>query len=100
MNHRTIINVPAKNPPVVELDSEAQAAYVRFSRHRVKQTKVLEEDRCVVTIDLDARGAVIGVELVGVEEFTVGRLLKLAGIRAPKLMLDRASYVPAKLLAV
>jgi uncharacterized protein YuzE len=98
--NRTLINIASKSPPVVELDSEAQAAYVRFSHHRVKQTRIVEEDKCVVTIDLDARGAVVGVELVGVEEFTVGRLLKLAGIRAPKLMLDRASYIPAKLLAV
>jgi uncharacterized protein YuzE len=97
MTHQNIINVPAKNPPVVELDSVAHAAYVRFSNKRVHETKVVTEDKCTVTIDMDADGGIIGVELVGVEEFQVGCLLKMAGLTAPKTMLDRASYVPAKL---
>ena len=99
MTHRNIINVPAKNPPVVELDSAAQAAYVRFSHNKVKETKVVTEDKYIVTIDLDSKGDVIGVELVGVEEFSIGRLLKMAGVTVPKPMLDRTSYVPAKLQA-
>jgi len=99
MTHQTIIKVAAKNPPVVELDSNAHAAYVRFSNKRVSETKVVTEDKYTVTIDMDADGEVIGVELVGVEEFQVGRLLKMAGVTAPKQMLDRASYVPAKLQA-
>jgi uncharacterized protein YuzE len=99
MTHRRIINVDAKNPPIVELDSAAHAAYVRFSNKRVAETKVVTEDKYTVTIDMDADGGVIGVELVGVEEFQVGCLLKMAGVKAPKPMLDRASYVPAKLQA-
>jgi uncharacterized protein YuzE len=99
MTQRNIIKVPAKRPPVVELDSDAHAAYVRFSHHRVKQTKVVTEDECIITIDLDMKGDVLGVELVGVKEFNISWLLKMAGITAPKLMLDRASYVPAKLQA-
>jgi uncharacterized protein YuzE len=99
MSPRNIIHVPAQHPPTVELDSDAHAAYVRFSKNRVKETRVITEDKCIVTIDLDARGDVVGVELVGVQEFNVGRLLELAKITAPKSMLDRASYVPAKLQA-
>jgi uncharacterized protein YuzE len=99
MTHQSIINVDAKNPPIVELDSAAHAAYVRFSNKRVAETKVVTEDKYTVTIDMDADGEIVGVELVGVEEFQVGCLLKMAGVKAPNLMLDRASYVPAKLQA-
>ena len=99
MTHKNIIKVNTKSPPVVELDSDAHAAYVRFSHKRVKETKVVTEDKYTITIDMDADGEVIGVELVGVEEFQVGCLLKMAGITAPKPMLARASYVPAKLQA-
>jgi uncharacterized protein YuzE len=99
MTHRNIINVKAKNPPVVELDSSAHAAYVRFSQKRVAETKVVTEDKYTVTIDMDSDGDVVGVEFVGVQEFQVGCLLKLAGVTIPKPLLGRASYVPAKLQA-
>lgn len=99
MTQQSIIHVKAKNPPIVELDSSAHAAYVRFSSKRVSQTKVVTEEKCTVTIDVDSDGEVIGVEFVGVQEFQVGCLLKMAGVTIPKPMLDRASYVPAKLQA-
>ena len=99
MTHQNIINVNTKNPPIVELDSSAHAAYVRFSNKKVAETKVVTEDKYTVTIDMDADGEVIGVEIVGVEEFQVGCLLKMAGVTVPKPMLDRARYVPAKLQA-
>jgi uncharacterized protein YuzE len=97
MTHQNIIHVKAKKPPIVELDSHAHAAYVRFSHKRVSETKVVTEDKYTVTIDMDADGEVIGVEFVGVQEFQVGCLLKMAGVTIPKPMLDRVSYVPAKL---
>jgi uncharacterized protein YuzE len=97
MTQHTIINVSGKKPPIVELDSEAHAAYIRFSRKRVAGTKVVTEDKHTITIDLDSDGEVIGIELVGVEEFSIGRLLRLAGVTVPKPLLQRASYVPAKL---
>ncbi len=97
MKHRTLINISTKRPPVVELDSSAHAAYVRFSKKRVAATKIVSEDKHIVTIDLDTKGEVVGVELVGVEEFSITGLLKLAGIAIPKSLLAETSYVPAKL---
>ena len=67
MSHRNIINVEAKNPPVVEMDTTIRAAYVRFSNKRVSETKVVTEDKYTVTIDTDSNGDMVGVELVGVE---------------------------------
>jgi len=97
MSHKNIINIPTKNPPVVELDSDSCAAYVRFSNKSVAKTEVLTEDKVTVTIDINANGDVVGVELVGVKEFNVNHLLKVAGRTAPRRMLENARYIPAKL---
>jgi uncharacterized protein YuzE len=99
MKHRTLITVSTKRPPIVELDSSAHAAYVRFTKKRVAETKIVSEDRHIVTIDLDSSGDVIGVEIVGVAEFSASSLLKLAGIAVPKALLAETSYIPAQLQA-
>jgi hypothetical protein len=95
-NHKNVIHVKGKNPPVVELDSAAHAAYVRFSNDRVKQTHVVEVDHCLVTMDTNEAGDVIGIELLGVAEFGVETLMKKAGVQgiSPE-MIRNTRYVPA-----
>jgi hypothetical protein len=95
-NHKNILTVESKNPPVVELDSASHSAYVRFSNNKVRRTVVVSVRSALVTADLDAAGAVIGVELVGVKSFTLGKLVKEAGLRGvSENMLRNATYVPA-----
>ena len=89
--------IEVTNPPVVELDSEAHAAYVRFSRKKVVTTKSLTMEECIITLDLDADQNPVGVELIGVDEFGIFPLLKMAGLKLPDGMADRARYVPANL---
>ena len=97
MKHHSVI-IRSQQPPVVELDSEAQAAYIRFTSHKVAKTEPLLTAGCIVTVDFDAAGEVIGIELVGVTEFGVEPLLKMAGVSPlPKRLAGRARYVPAKL---
>lgn len=95
-NHKNIIHVQSKNPPVVELDSAAHAAYIRFTREKVKRTVVVTVDHCLVTMDLTDNGDVIGIEMVGVKEFSIDELIKKAGIRgvSPE-MVKNTRYVPA-----
>ncbi len=101
MKNGHAIVLKAVNPLVVELDSEAQAAYVRFSRKKVARTQPITTDGCIVTVDFDAQGAVVGIELVGVAEFGIKPLLKKAGLqrKIPKRLVENVRYVPAKLLA-
>jgi uncharacterized protein YuzE len=99
MIHKNIIKVAVKNPPVVEMDTTIRAAYVRLSNKRVAETKVVMEDRCTVTIDMDSDGEVVGVELVGVDDFQISGLLKIAGVTVPKPLLGATRYIPAKLQA-
>jgi uncharacterized protein YuzE len=99
MIHKNIIKVEAKNPPVVEMDTTIRAAYVRFSNKRVADTKVVTEDRCTVTIDMDSHREVVGIELIGVDDFQISGLLKIAGVTVPEPLLGATRYVPAKFQA-
>jgi uncharacterized protein YuzE len=94
MKHVHHIVVRENRPPVVELDSEAHAAYVRFSNEKVERTEVVETEGCIVTMDIDAAGQIIGVELVGVYEFTLSALLEKAKLDVPEPMKQRVRYVP------
>ena len=79
MKHRAV-TIHSRKPPVVELDSEAHAACIRFSKKKVAKTELLTTEGCIVTVNLDSAGEVIGIELVGVDEFGVEPLLKKAGV--------------------
>jgi uncharacterized protein YuzE len=92
-----LIHVEAKMPPVVELDSEAHAAYVRVSRNKVARTELIEDRRCIVTIDRDRQGNAVGIEFVGVDQFGIRALLRKGKITLSKKDIERASYVPANL---
>ena len=52
-------------------DSEAGAVYIRFRNTKVQKTIADESRGTVVTFDLDREGQLIGVELVGVKEFSL-----------------------------
>jgi uncharacterized protein YuzE len=80
----------------VEIDTAAMAAYVRFKENtKVARTLSDEKPGTVVTVDLDAAGEVIGVELVGVREFNVKTLLAKTRVEAPNLDESRVRYVTA-----
>lgn len=72
--------------PVVEIDTEAGAAYIRISHEPVAETQLVRDDEIVVTRDLDAKGKVVGIEIVGIREFTLDKLLEYA--RIPSHVLD------------
>lgn len=91
-----LIQVRSKRPPVVELDSEARAAYVRFSTNAIQRTEVVTDRTCVVTIDRDRAGEVVGVEFIGVATFNIAKLLPKAGINLSQKALQSADYVPTK----
>ena len=84
--------------PVVEIDCNAQAAYIRFGRSRTvsKTIELSQGPGPFVAVDLDEAEAVLGVELVGVQEFTIGKLLKMApAVQTRNVDFSRTRYVPA-----
>jgi hypothetical protein len=48
----------------------------------------------VFPIDLDDRDEVVGVELIGVKEFTIGMLQKFAKVEAPNIDFERTKFAP------
>jgi uncharacterized protein YuzE len=93
--HREVITIQSSTPPVIELDPSVSAWYIRFSRAKVVKTLSEDKPGPVVTIDLDARGKVVGVEIIGVREFSLKMLIKLARIEAPNVDFQRARFVSA-----
>jgi len=91
------ILIRSSTAPVVEIDNGAGAVYVRFRPSKTKIAKtILQSEWPHVTIDLDAAGEVIGVEALGMNEFTIRAILMKAKLEAPPTLLDRARYFPTK----
>ena len=90
--------VRSSKPPTVEIDTEVKAAYVRFSSAPVSKTKeVPSKSTWMATIDLDAKGQVVGVELLGVDCFEIKVLLKVLPVTVthPEI-LGRTRYISAR----
>jgi hypothetical protein len=49
----------------VTRDNQADAVYVRFSRHRVARTLPVQGNRSGASLNLDKAGAIVGVEFLG-----------------------------------
>ncbi len=91
-----MIVVPSRRPPTVEIDTAAGAAYVRFKREETPIARSRQLDRLGyprVTIEYDKGGELVGVQLLGVVEFSVIKLLEMAQLRMPNADLSRARYV-------
>lgn len=93
-NNRQTFVVHSSQPPVVELDPEAGAVYVRFKRGRVARTVARPARAIHLAVDLDSEGEVIGIEAVGLEEFRIGRLLRMADVQAPQIDFTEARFRP------
>ena len=88
-----IIVVQSSTPPIVEIDWDAQSAYIRFSSAKVAKTVERPCDHCFIAIDLDRHGKVIGVEAVGEAQIEIAAILKRASVRAPNVDFSRVRYM-------
>ena len=93
-----LIKIQTEKPPVVELDSQAHAAYIRFSTEPVFETKDVTTEGAIVTVDMDASGKTIKVELIGVTSFSIHDLMEKAGFpQLSKCLQEQTRYFPAGL---
>jgi len=84
--------IESSTPPTVEVDFDAAAVYVRFRRTKVTKTVVRPSGRCIITVDLDRAGNVVGVEAIGEADVQIGRILKHAAVEAPNVDFSRVRY--------
>lgn len=89
--------IQTNRPPVVEVDTEATAAYVRFSRAKVARTMPFGGKDTLAMVDLDQKGHVIGIEFVGQRDFSIRELLRNIPIQLSDASLNRTRYVTADL---
>jgi uncharacterized protein YuzE len=91
-------SVPIEVAPVVEIDTEAPAAYIRINHHPVARTIVLRDDEILSTMDLDASGNLIGIEVVWPTEFGIEKLLadSHAKVVFACPAIERTRYLSAK----
>ncbi len=93
--HQFKITFDIEREPIVELDSEAKAANIRFSNRKVARTHPITTHHCIATIDFDSSDKVVGVEICGVTEVGIKNLARKAGISLSPRMLNNAKYVLA-----
>ena len=91
--------IPITEPPVVEIDTEATAAYIRLREAKIARTEPFGSEHGFVMLDFDAEGNVVGIEVVGQQEFSIRELIKLIPVQTTETILDRTRYVTAKLQA-
>jgi uncharacterized protein YuzE len=94
----TIDSVPIEVAPDVEIDTEAPAAYIRISHDPVCRTIVLRDDEILSTVDFEAGGKLIGIEVVWPTEFGIEKLFaeSRAKVVFARAALERTRYVSAK----
>lgn len=93
----TLEKITADITPVVEIDTEAPAAYVRC-HNPVARTVMLRDDEILSTLDLDSNGNVIGIKVVWPTEFGIEKLIaeSRADVVLPPVAIKRTRYVPVK----
>ena len=97
MKHRERINLGNMPPPVIEIDTAARSAYVRFRKGaKVAKTKSLPMRQSAnVAIDFDASDRIIGIEVIGVTEFSIRGIVRLLPPGGESIDMSRARFIPA-----
>jgi uncharacterized protein YuzE len=100
-NPMKVFVVASRRAPIVEIDTEATAAYVRFGTRKVVRTLPFGTADNFFNIDLDRLGRVLGIEVIGRKEFSIMHLLRdvPVNIEVDLKTLSRARYVSADLTA-
>lgn len=90
--------IPITEPPVVEIDTEATAAYIRLrAAATVARTEPFGSEKGLVMLDFDANDNVVGIEVIGQQEFSIRELIKQVPVEATDAVLNQTRYVAADL---
>jgi uncharacterized protein YuzE len=79
----------------VEIDPQAGAFYLRFRRGKVAKTVAEDRHETILARDFDAKGELLGVEVVGGRLLRLGAVLKAAGVKVLNLQDVQFKTVPA-----
>jgi hypothetical protein len=83
-------------PPTIEFDPSIDTWYVRFRRAKVARTiSAHDKPGPMAVIDLDVNNEVIGLELIGVREFSIAWLRRNSPVDLSEVDFERARFVHA-----
>ena len=85
MKNVNVIQVVSKKAPIITIDPFTRAIYVRFSSNKVAKTIDDSDGGAIVNIDIDAKGDVVGVELVGVGKVSIAKMGRILSKRISNL---------------
>ena len=89
------IVLPASATPTVEIDPSCHSVYIRFKKARVHKTISSEEQGKIMVVDLGSDNSVIGVELVGVKEFSISAIRHRLPETMQAIDFNKARFMPA-----
>ena len=94
--NKILFSAPGTNrPPTIEFDHSVRAWYIRFGNAKVAKTISEEKPGVIAAIDLDADNQVVGLELIGVKDFSIKWLRKFSPVDVSKIDFERSVFVPA-----
>ncbi len=93
------MRIRSNRAPLVKLTGEGSSVYVYFQPGAKVAKTVNKSTWPVLNIDLAADGSVVGVEAVGLPEFTLNYVMDKAGVKIPPSMARQARYMHAELSA-
>jgi uncharacterized protein YuzE len=96
MNDLNQLIAPATGSLTVEIDSSCQSVYIRFKHAKVHKTLSDNRRNAVLAIDLDSRGEIIGIELVGIQNLSISQIRRKLPDRLKEIDFDRARWVSAE----
>lgn len=92
--------IRSSSPPTLEIDPSCHSVYIRFKTAHVHKTVSDNKPGAgVVAVDLDSRGEVIGVELIGVREFSIAAIRHSLPERMKRIDFERARFMPVAMCA-
>jgi len=94
-NDLSHLRVRAKIAPVVEIDPPSRAVYIRFSSAKVHKTIADDRREIIVAVDLDSKGQIIGIELVGVQNISIKVIRQALPTRLQSIDFESATFAPA-----
>jgi uncharacterized protein YuzE len=89
------ILAPAVRSLTVEVDHACHSVYIRFKHTKVHKTLSDNRRNCVLAIDLDSKGQIVGIELIGIRNLTIAQIRQKLPERLKAIDFERAQWVPA-----
>jgi uncharacterized protein YuzE len=92
--NRLYASPPKGGKLTVEFDYSSHSVYIRFKTAKIHKTLSDGRESRVLAIDVDSRGEIIGIELVGIQDFSISQIRRRLPERFRNMDFEEALWVP------